>query len=122
MKKTLIILALLISGAIYAQDSGSQEKNVDWQAKDNLVQGTYYFDNGTVHQQGTFNQNGKLHGEWVMFDRKGNKTALGTYTNGKKDGKWFFWEENQLTEVDFNSNEIMDVTQWRNQQSIAAMN
>jgi antitoxin component YwqK of YwqJK toxin-antitoxin module len=55
---------------------------------------------------------GKLHGKWVAYNEDGTKQSLGEYSNGTKVGKWFFWNENTLSEVDFNDNRIAEVKKW----------
>jgi antitoxin component YwqK of YwqJK toxin-antitoxin module len=73
-----------------------------------MVLATYYHDNGQVAQIGYF-LNGKLHGEWQMFDAAGNKTAMGHYANGNKIGKWYFYESGTVKEVEFADNAIASV-------------
>ncbi len=78
-----------------------------------MVKATFFHDNGQVAQEGYF-LNGKLHGEWVMYDGSGKKIAMGQYAGGAKTGKWFFWEETLLKEVDFSNNQIVAVVNWNN--------
>lgn len=73
-----------------------------------LVKGTFYYEDGSISQEGTY-KDGKLHGNWISFDKNGNKVAMANYENGEKTGKWFFWSEDKLTEVDYNENRIAEV-------------
>jgi hypothetical protein len=113
MKKCIILLAILFSGMIYAQESKPVLEPFG-----KKVRATYFFENGQVQQEGFF-ENGKLEGVWVSFDEKGNKTASGEYKNGIKTGKWFFWSEknyngfNNLTEVDYSDNRVASVKNWK---------
>jgi antitoxin component YwqK of YwqJK toxin-antitoxin module len=107
MKKLLLIAVFLVSGVFYAQN----EKPV-LEQEGNLVKATYYYENGKVKQQGYF-KDGKLEGQWKSFDQNGNKTAMGEYVNGEKTGKWFFWDNAQLSEVDYTNNAISSVKNWR---------
>jgi antitoxin component YwqK of YwqJK toxin-antitoxin module len=54
-----------------------------------------------------------------MFDEKGEKIAMGSYQQGKRTGKWFFWSEESLKEVDFVNNKMAKLVQWNNQESLA---
>jgi len=49
-----------------------------------------------------------------MYDGAGNKQAIGQYENGVKVGKWFFWDEEGLKEVDYRNNQIAQVVKWNN--------
>lgn len=115
MKKIIIVLVMLCVGFTYAQD----KKEPKLEKKGDVTEVTYYHENGEIEQKGTFNANGKLHGEWVSFDAEGNKVALGNYSNGKKVGKWFFWEGNSLNEVDFIDSKIVSVNKWDNKTKLA---
>ncbi|NNF20252.1 MAG: nicotinic acid mononucleotide adenyltransferase [Flavobacteriaceae bacterium] len=93
----------------------SQEKKEVKVNKDkNLVEVVYYHDNGEISQMGTYNFKGELHGKWTSFDEQGNKSSIGTYENGVKTGKWFFWGQDKLREVDFDNNAIASVQEWSN--------
>ena len=56
----------------------------------------------------------KLQGEWKSYDVSGKKIAVGNYENGKKVGKWFFWNTNRLSEVDYSNSKIVGVNTWTN--------
>ena len=112
MKKLLMMMALVLTGVLYAQDVKPQfEKSGD------LVKGTFFFQDGTIQQKGTY-KDGKLHGKWVSYDATGTKIAAAQYRNGKKVGKWFFWNNGTLTEVDYTDNSIAEVTTWDNSKTI----
>ena len=114
MKHYILLFAVLFcTSIIYAQ---SQE--VSLEKKGDLIEATYYHDNGTIAQKGTF-KNGKLHGTWIMYNTVGEKLAVGTYDQGKKIGKWFFWSEDALKEVDYVDSKIVDVSEWRDKTRVA---
>lgn len=102
----------------YAQDKKSPkiEKN------DDLTFVTYYHDNGKISQTGTFNSYGKVHGEWKSYDINGKKIALGNYDNNKKVGKWFFWTDGKLKEVDYIDSRIVSVNEWNEKTKVAVRN
>ena len=107
MKKILIIGAILISGLTFAQAA----KPVLEQVGD-LVKATYYYENGQIQQQGHF-KDGKLEGSWVAYDMNGNKKSIGDYSNGEKTGKWFFWNDKSLSEVDYSNSRVANVKSWK---------
>jgi len=106
MKKALLFLVtLLITSTAFAQ----QKKDVKLNKETNLIEATYYHENGEISQKGTFDLAGKLHGEWISFDDTGVKISKGNYEKGVKTGKWFFWEDGKMKEVEFNNNIIASV-------------
>jgi len=100
----MIIGAVLISGMISAQKVAPKLEVVN-----NMVKATYYYDNGQIQQEGFFKE-GKLDGKWIAYDTNGNKKSIGEYSNGQKIGKWFFWNEANLSEVDYSNNQIAYVS------------
>lgn len=106
MKKIVITALLLTAGTLWAQ-----EIKPKYEVENQMVKATYYYDNGTVKQQG-FYKDGKLHGKWTAYNEDGTKQALGEYNDGIKTGKWFFWDEASLSEVDYNDSRIADLKKW----------
>ncbi|MCG9791705.1 toxin-antitoxin system YwqK family antitoxin [Flavobacterium algicola] len=107
MKKYILITLMLFSGIAF-----SQAKQPKLEAVGNAVKASYYYDNGQLMQEGFFIE-GKLHGEWISYDDKGNKTAIATYDKGQKVGKWFHWSQSSLNEVDYSGNRIAYVKNWK---------
>ncbi len=105
MKTAILSLAFMCTLALSAQTIEPKFEKVGEQLK-----GTYFHENGKISQTGFF-VDGKLNGEWKMFDEDGNKLAIGEYKNGRKTGKWTFWEGDIVKEVDFNDNQIASVVQ-----------
>lgn len=118
MKKIVLILIMLSVSFTYAQD----KKQVKLDKKGDLTLATYYHDNGEVQQKGYFNVEGKLQGEWTSYNEDGQKVALGNYENGKKAGKWFFWDGESLKEVDYIDSKIVSVNKWDNKTKVAFSN
>ncbi|WP_353777012.1 nicotinic acid mononucleotide adenyltransferase [Winogradskyella sp. 3972H.M.0a.05] len=117
--KKIVVFALMFSVlSIYGQETIKPKV----EKKGDMTEVTYYHDNGTIEQQGTFNADGKLHGVWKSYDLDGNKTAVGNYDNGKKVGKWFFWSEDTLKEVDYIDSRVVSVNQWSNSTKLATSN
>ena len=59
-----------------------------------LIKVEIYHDNGELSQTGFYTLDGKLHGEWFSYCDQGNKLVSAVYENGKKVGKWFYWNGN----------------------------
>jgi len=114
MKKAIFFLAVMFSVCMFAQTEPTLEK------VGKMVKATYFHENGEIAQVG-YLKDGKLHGEWLMYDDEGKKLASGRYANGKKTGKWFFWKDDILKEVDFAENRIVNVKNW-NQSEIVSIN
>ena len=106
MKKYMTIGALLISGLLLASHPPKHEVAGD------LVKSTYYHDNGTVSQEG-FYKNGKVHGEWVSYSDKGERTAVASYNEGVKTGKWVFWNKEALNEVVYTDSRVASVKTYK---------
>ena len=109
MKKYMLLGALVISGVIFAQNIEPK-----YEIQGNLVKATYFHDNGQIKQEG-FYKDGKVHGKWISYSEAGNKVSLGEFNNGEKTGKWFFWNENSLSEVDYNNSRVAEVKKWSNE-------
>lgn len=104
MKTLLITLVLLTSTLVLAQEKEVTKTN-------NTVKITTYHDNGVVAQTG-HQYLGKNHGIWKSFDKDGNPVAVGEYQNGEKVGTWLFWTQEQIAQVDYQKNQIQNVSYW----------
>ena len=116
MKKIVCIAIMLVVGFSYAQ----KERSLELNKNTGLIDVVYYHDNGEVSQTGSYTKDGKLHGEWISFCKKGNKIVSAKYNNGVKVGKWFYWNGNKLTEVDYSKNEIASINNWTSTESLAS--
>ena len=119
MKKSILFLSALM---ITMVSFGQQERNLKLNEETNIIEVTYYHDNGMVSQTGAYTFDGKLQGEWLSFDTKGNKLVSANYDNGKKVGKWFYWNNNTLKEVDYTNNTIVSVSEWTDKKSLVVRN
>src|SRR5690606_7785488 len=118
MKNLVVVALMMISAISFAQNERTLKLNQDT----NTIDVVYYHDNGQISQTGAYTLDGKLHGEWLSFDKNGKKTVSATYENGKKTGKWFFWNDNTLKEVDYSNNAIASISEWTNTSSVALQN
>ena len=115
MKKIIALLILLNVSMSFAQD----RNKIDVKKDGDLTLATYYYDNGVIEQQGTFNADGKLHGVWTSYDMNGKKLTVGNYVEGKKVGKWLFWFNDKLREVEYRDSKISSVSEWTDKVKVA---
>ena len=118
MKNITIIALMLFTSISFAQKERTLELNKDT----NLIDVVYYHDNGVVSQTGSYTKDGKLQGDWLSFNTEGKKIASAQYESGKKIGKWFYWNNDTLTEVDYSQNAIAHVNEWSNKSTVAVRN
>ena len=103
MKNILFLLLFFCIGLAYSQD-----KNVKYEAQGDLVEATFYYDNGQIEQHGFFKDE-KLHGTWKYYSEEGLEVAVGNYKEGKKTGKWVFNNNGLTKEVDYLDGKIISV-------------
>jgi antitoxin component YwqK of YwqJK toxin-antitoxin module len=119
MKKLLIlIVALICSAALFSQE---EKKNV-YEVENNLIKVTMFHDNGQISQTGFYTLDGKLQGNWYSYDVDGKKITSAQYDDGVKVGKWFFWNGDKLTEVDYSNNNVASVNEWTNTRTTLVSN
>lgn len=114
MKTRIVMMALLFVGFTYAQ----QETEPKLENVGKVIKATFFHDNGEIAQTG-YMLKGKLHGQWFKYNREGKKIASGKYENGERSGKWFFWNEGILKEVDFVDNRIANVKNWNQSEVVS---
>ena len=112
--KKIITICMLCMGTL----GFSQEKQPSYVAEGDLVKATYYYEDGSIKTQGFFKDK-KLTGEWVAYDKFGNKTQLAFYNKGKKVGKWFVWTEEFLKEINYQNNVVASVYVWKRESKVA---
>lgn len=109
MKKITMCLGVVIMAmtSLFAQYEPKFEKKGD------RVMATYYTDNGSVQQYGTF-KGEEQDGQWVMLDDQGNIMVNAFYQNGKKEGKWFIYADDGKTlyEVVYENDLLIDSSKW----------
>ncbi len=115
MKNVMTVVLMMIGIITYAQEVKPELKKLE----NGTIEATFFHDNGAVAQKGFF-LNNKRHGEWLSYDQKGQKTAQAEFENGQKTGKWFIWEGNKLTEVDYRDNQIAAVNTWVSKNPVAS--
>lgn len=103
------LVFLFMSVSFYAQENETKAK---FEKKGDLIEATYFHANGQVSQIGFFKDN-KPHGIWKAFDDSGNKITSAIYNEGEKVGKWFFWRDDKLTEVDYENSKPFKVKDYQ---------
>ena len=116
LKILLLSLVMLSGSALMAQNNYIKK---ELKQNGDLIEATFYYENGQVAQEG-FYKDGKLHGEWISYDQTGNKKAIGKYSEGLKTGKWFFWNGEELSEVDFKDSRIASVHKWKGDEALVS--
>ena len=117
MKHTIVLIAMALTLSIgYAQ----KEKEVKLNTETNLIEATYFHDNGEISQQGTFDLDGKLHGDWLKYNEEGDLISEGRYNRGIRTGKWRFISNGVVKEVEFDNNAIASVTDKGNKSSLVS--
>ena len=118
MKKIVMLLLMLSIGFTYAQ----KERSLELNKETNLIEVVYYHDNGEVRQTGFYTLDGRLQGDWLSYAKDGKKIVAAKYHNGAKVGKWFYWSDDKLREVDYSNNAVASVNEWTNSKTILASN
>jgi len=117
MKKRALIIATLVIGMIsFAQ----QDRTLEIDKETNLTAVTYFHDNGVISQKGFYTKEGNLHGQWFSYNQDGTKIVSAKYENGQKVGKWFYWVNDKLKEVDYSNNAIASVNEWTQNGKVAS--
>ncbi len=107
MKNLIVLCAVLFSvGFAIAQEN----KQNEFVQEGKLIKATMFHENGIVAQTGFYTLDNKLQGEWISYDALGNKTAVAHYNNGNKVGTWYFYQGNEMKEVDYSNSRIAKVT------------
>jgi len=110
MKK---ILLLLISISIFCvtENSLAQNENklIEYNEFTELIDVTYFYENGAIMQKGSFNIDGLPHGLWMSYTMEGKELCSGNYKNGMRVGKWYFQLENETQSVDYFNSKIISV-------------
>lgn len=97
MKKYIItILFALLSLSLFGQTK----------------QDTLYYSNGVVKEIRSFD-GGRLHGECIVYDQKGDTLAIAHYFRGKKHGVWKIWRGDNTLAYEFQYDMGIKVGTWK---------
>jgi len=110
MKKLILVITI----SFLAGSAFSQEEMKDEFVKDgDVIKATLYHDNGMVAQTGFYTLDNKLEGQWISYDAEGNKTAVAHYNDGNKVGTWYFYQGNEIKEINYSNSKIAKVTSFK---------
>ncbi|MFT4668952.1 MAG: antitoxin component YwqK of YwqJK toxin-antitoxin module [Flavobacteriaceae bacterium] len=115
MKKLILVLVVLFSANVMVAQSCKTKtvsKKGAYVLNNGLIEATLFHKNGVVAQTGFYTEDNKLHGEWVSYDVKGNKTAVANYNDGDKVGTWTFYQGAIQKEVAYQDSRISNVNTW----------
>ena len=86
-------------------------KDSDAKKEGKLTKVSMYHENGQLAQEG-YLKNNRLHGKWIKYSTDGKLVCVANYTKGERNGTWLFWDNNDLTEVEFKDNKIVQKISW----------
>lgn len=76
------------------------------EVNDDLIQATYFFEDGTVNETGFF-KNEKLTGKWKTYNSDSELLAIGFFTDNRKSGTWSFYKDGEVyQEINYSGNAI----------------
>ncbi|MFL2619962.1 MAG: nicotinic acid mononucleotide adenyltransferase [Flavobacteriaceae bacterium] len=109
--KNIYLLFTLLFFLCYTQSGVAQNENklIEYNEITDLIDITYFYEDGSVQQIGSFNTSGLPHGEWTAYNMNGKKLCIGNYKNGLKDGTWYFILPNEVQSVDYYNSKIISV-------------
>ncbi len=90
-----------------------------YEVEDGLVKVTNFYETGEIREQGFYDAEKKLTGEWVQFDKNGKKTIVANYYKGAKVGKWLVWQGDKLLQLDYEQSRIANVSEWKDTSTLA---
>ena len=90
-----------------------------YEIEDGLVKVTNFYATGEVREQGFYDANKKLTGEWIQYDKTGKRTVVANYYMGTKVGKWIVWQGDKMLQVDYEQSRIANVSEWKDTSTLA---
>lgn len=110
MKNWLLLCVFTLgTAAVFAQQNGNKKL----EKRGDFISATVYYENGSIHQKGFYNEAGLPQGTWTSYNMEGNKTVVAQYDNGIKVGTWFFYNEDVLKEVTYTDNKVSQIVTWK---------
>ncbi|MGB1444476.1 MAG: toxin-antitoxin system YwqK family antitoxin [Flavobacteriaceae bacterium] len=109
MRTYILTLVLLFGCSVMAQQDTTVKTVMQKEGK--LTKVSMYHENGQLAQEG-YLKNNRLHGKWIKYSTDGKLVCVANYTKGERNGTWLFWDNNDLTEVEFKDNKIVQKISW----------
>lgn len=99
----------IIFGLFTLIATGQKKNNIKKVSKGGLTEVTIYYNNGEVMQHGSYDAEGKLHGQWESYNEDGSKKCIAFYNNNVKTGTWIYWTKGEVNKVTYNKNKIVSI-------------
>lgn len=90
-----------------------------YEVEDGLVKVTNFYETGEIREQGFYDADKKLTGEWIQYDKTGKRTIVANYYKGAKVGKWLVWQGDKLLQLDYEQSRIANVSEWKDTSTLA---
>lgn len=120
MKKLLMITLIFTSLVLTAQNVSAKETPKPlYEIEDGLVKVTNFYESGEIKEQGFYDADKKLTGEWIQFDKTGKRTVVANYYKGAKVGMWLVWQGDKLLQLDYEQSRIANVSEWKDNSTLA---
>ena len=119
MRTFILTLVLMLGVTAMAQENKETLKTVTVK-EGKLTKVNIYHENGQLAQQG-YLKNNKLHGKWVKYSENGNLLCVAKYNRGKRNGTWLFWDNKDLTEVEFKNNKVLQKLTFEAQSKVVSI-
>ena len=88
MKRTLLIMFMLISNYLFSQTTLYTDNDGD-----GVIEYTLLRPNGSVEEEG-FYLNGKMVKTWISYFEDGKVSIKANFKNGLRHGSWLIYDEN----------------------------
>lgn len=120
MKRFMITAFILSSFILTAQSSITKETvKPIYEVEDGLVKVTKFYETGEIRETGFYDADKKLTGEWIQYDKTGNRTVVANYYKGTKVGKWLVWQGDKILQLDYEQSRIANVSEWKDTSTLA---
>jgi antitoxin component YwqK of YwqJK toxin-antitoxin module len=120
MKKLLMTALLFTSLVLSAQNVAKTDASKPlYEVEDGLVKVTNFYETGEIREQGFYDADKKLTGEWIQYDKTGKRTIVANYYKGAKVGKWLVWQGDKLLQLDYEQSRIANVSEWKDTSTLA---
>lgn len=112
----LLFTSLVLSAQNVAKTDASKPL---YEVEDGLVKVTNFYETGEIREQGFYDADKKLTGEWIQYDKTGKRTIVANYYKGAKVGKWLVWQGDKLLQLDYEQSRIANVSEWKDTSTLA---
>jgi len=118
--KTYLLSFFLMLGLTVMAQTNNETLRTTTVKEGKLTKVNIYHENGQLAQEGYLKKN-KLHGKWVKYSEEGNLLCVAKYNRGKRNGTWLFWDNKDLTEVEFKNNKVLQKLTFESQTKVVSV-